>query len=67
MYYLLPIHSPIYLANYLFTHPRTYDLPIYLFFSFLYNLPTYLPTHLHTTYLPIHPNTYINLDNKCSH
>jgi hypothetical protein len=46
--YLLPIHPPIYLINYLLTYyPRTHYLLTYIF-SLLYNLPTYLPTHLLT-------------------
>jgi hypothetical protein len=75
--YLLLTHPPIYLINYLPTYypPTyllfTYILPYtflpptcihtYLYFSFSYNLPTYLPTYQHIIYFPIHPLTYLIL------
>jgi len=65
--YLLPIHPPIYLINYLLTYyPHTHYSPTYIF-SLLYNLLTYLPTYLHIIYLHIHPLTYLSLATRCSH
>jgi hypothetical protein len=62
--YLLIIHP--------FTYPPTYTFSptyvhIYLCFSPLYNLLTYLPTYLHIIYFPIHPFIFLILITKCNH
>jgi hypothetical protein len=70
--YLLLIHRPIYLINYLPmyyppTHLPTYYLPR-TNLTIHSHLPTYLPTHLPTYYLFTYPSTYLlNFTIRCNH